>query len=62
MSAEISCPRCHHEHAAPVQITAEPSRHAAKRPATPEVIHLCRKCNAVLVLALHLAPREASAA
>jgi hypothetical protein len=62
MSVELSFPSCHHEHAAPVRLTAESSRHAAKRPVTPEILHLCPSCGTLLVLSLHPASQKAIAA
>ena len=61
MSTTITCPKCRREHGAPVQLTAETSSRAAKRPVTPEVIHLCPHCGVLLILSLHPALRETSA-
>jgi hypothetical protein len=62
MSTAIACPSCLHEHAAPVQLTAETSRHAAKRPVTPELLHLCPNCGVLLILSLHPASQIGSTA
>jgi len=58
MSAEISCPRCHHEHATVVRLTAETCRHVVKRPVTPEILHLCPSCGTLLILSLHPASQK----
>jgi hypothetical protein len=58
--APLSCPSCRHEHDAPVRVTVETSRRAANRPASPEIVHICPACRALLVLALRPAPREAN--
>jgi hypothetical protein len=60
MSGLIACPTCEHEHEIPVRVTVETSRRAAKRPVTPEILHLCLRCGALLILSLHPA-REAIA-
>ena len=61
MSDPITCPSCGHEHASHVEVTAETSRRATKRPVTPEVVHLCPNCHALLILTLHPAPQKAVA-
>jgi hypothetical protein len=50
--ASIACPSCKHRDMAALRLTAETSRRAAKRPATPELVDVCPHCAAVLVLAL----------
>jgi hypothetical protein len=62
MSVAISCPTCHHEHEAPVQLMAETSRRVARRPVTPEDLHLCPSCGALLILSLHPASQMGIAA
>jgi hypothetical protein len=47
---EIRCLSCHHWQAHYVCVRVETSRRAAKRPSTPEHIHICPGCNALLVL------------
>jgi RNase P subunit RPR2 len=59
--AALICPHCHHEHIPSVQVTAETSRRATKRPVTPEIIQLCPNCGTLLILSLHPAPQEAIA-
>jgi hypothetical protein len=51
----ISCPSCGAEYALPIQLTAECMRRAARQPVTPEMVHVCRQCGALLIVALHLA-------
>ena len=57
----LVCPSCHHEHTPAVQVVAETSRRATKRPVTPEVIHVCPNCDALLIVSLHPAPLKAIA-
>jgi hypothetical protein len=59
ISPEIVCPCCHDEQVAPIRLTAETSRRAARRRVTPEVVHLCPSCGTLLILSLHPASREA---
>jgi hypothetical protein len=61
MSDLITCPTCEHKHEMPIRVTAETPHRASKRPATPEMIHLCPSCGALLVLSLQPAPQEAIA-
>jgi hypothetical protein len=58
---EIICPHCNHQHVPHVRMTADTFRRAARRPATPEVLHFCPQRHALLVLSLHPAPQEALA-
>jgi predicted RNA-binding Zn-ribbon protein involved in translation (DUF1610 family) len=57
----LACPSCHHEQTSAVQVVAETSRRATKRPVTPEVIHLCPKCGTLLILSLRPARPRAKA-
>jgi hypothetical protein len=57
----LVCPSCHHEHTPAVRVVAETSRRASKRPVTPEIIHLCPSCGALLVVSLQPVPQEAIA-
>jgi hypothetical protein len=59
MTAEIVCPSCGSALSAPVRLTVETPHRAARRPVTPEILHLCPTCHALLILALHPAPQEA---
>ena len=43
MSPELICPSCKHQHGAAVLLRIETSRRVAKRPVTPELIHLYPK-------------------
>jgi hypothetical protein len=54
----LVCPSCRREHTPAVQVVAETSRRAAKRPVTPEIVHLCPKCGGLLILSLRPAPQE----
>jgi hypothetical protein len=56
----LVCRSCHDEHAPAIQMVAETSRHATKRPVTPEIVHTCPACGALLVLSLQPAPQETS--
>jgi hypothetical protein len=58
MSVGFVCPGCQHEHTAPIRVTAETARRAAKRPVTPELIHLCPECGTLLILSLHPASQK----
>ena len=60
MTAEIVCPSCGGEHAPSLRVTTETPRRAARRPVTPEILHRCPTCHALLILALHLVPQETS--
>jgi hypothetical protein len=52
LQAEIECPTCLHRRESAVRLTAETSRQAAKRPATPELIQICPNCGCLLVVSL----------
>jgi hypothetical protein len=58
----LVCPTCRHAHTSAVRVIVETSRRASKRPVTPEIIHLCPRCGALLVLSLQPAPQEVAAA
>jgi hypothetical protein len=60
MTNEMVCPSCGSAHSALVHLTVEPARRAARRPVTPELLHLCPMCHALLILALHPTPQETS--
>jgi hypothetical protein len=47
-----SCPGCNAEIAARLQLAFESIRFAAKRPATPELLILCRQCRRQFVVML----------
>ena len=51
-----SCPGCHAEIAARLQLALESIRATAKRPVTPELLILCRQCRRQFVVSLHPAP------
>jgi hypothetical protein len=57
----LVCRSCHYEHLPAVQVVAETSRRATKRPVTPEIVHTCPACGALLVLSLRRVPQEAIA-
>jgi hypothetical protein len=59
--ATIACPSCHAELVKNVRITAESSRRASTRPATPERIATGPGCHDLAILSLHPAsdPKEA---
>ena len=54
----IACPSCGTEHTPAVQVTAESSRTASKRPVSPELIANCPRCGEMVILALHPALRK----
>jgi hypothetical protein len=51
-----SCPGCHTEIATRLALALESIRAAAKRPATPELLILCKACRRQFVVSLHPAP------
>jgi hypothetical protein len=53
-----SCPGCHSEIAARLQLALESIRAAAKRPATPELLILCRECRRQFVVSLQPMPER----
>jgi hypothetical protein len=55
-----ACPGCHSEIAARLQLALESIRAAAKRPATPELLILCRQCRRQFVVSLHPMPEPVS--
>jgi hypothetical protein len=57
---ELTCPSCKHEHTPSVRLIAETSHRAAKRPVTPELVHLCPHCQTLLILSLCSATQEAT--
>jgi hypothetical protein len=58
MTGMITCPTCEHKHEVPIRVTAETPHRAIKRPVTPEIIHLCPSCGALLILALNPVPES----
>jgi hypothetical protein len=55
---ELACPSCHQPFGRPVRVSVETSRQATRRPISPELIHICPHCHALLILALHPALSE----
>lgn len=51
-----SCPGCHTEIAARLQLALESIRAAAKRQVTPELLILCKTCRREFVVSLHPMP------
>jgi hypothetical protein len=58
VNTDIRCPSCRKPVATRVRIAAETPRRAGKRPATPELVHVCPGCGALVILALLPALRE----
>jgi hypothetical protein len=57
--APVSCPQCQDQRQVSVLLMADTASKAARRPVTPELVHICPQCSSLLVLSLHPAPQQA---
>ena len=50
---DITCPTCGEPIARRLRLAVESVRRAAKRPVTPELLHVCAGCGRMLIVSLH---------
>lgn len=48
--ANVKCPSCHHEDAAPLRVSVTTAARAANQPVPPQFLRVCPACSALLIL------------